>query len=234
MQFASPLVPATLLRRYKRFLADVRLDDGQELTVHCANPGAMTGLAEPGLRIWLEESANPKRKLRYSWKLVELPDGHFAGVDTSVPNRVIGEALRAGAIPQFEGHSNIRPEVRYGEGSRVDFLLTGGPKRDAFVEVKNVHLRRREDIAEFPDCVTARGTRHLRELARIALGRGRAVMIYFVQRTDCARVRLASDIDPVYAATFAEARQGGVEALAYRAEIGLDGIRLGPPVPIVA
>lgn len=229
MRFARPLVPGTLVRRYKRFLAYIRLEDGREVTAHCANPGAMTGLAEPGLRVWLEPNDDPRRKLRFGWKLVELGGGHWAGIDTGVPNRVVGEALRAGALPVFSGA--VRAEVRYGARSRVDFLLTEDG-RQTWVEVKNVHLRRCDDLAEFPDCVTARGARHLDDLAAMAAAGHRAVMVYLIQRTDCARLGFAADIDPVYARRFVRARAAGVEAMAWTCHIGPDGVRLGAQVPV--
>lgn len=232
MRFSRSLVPARLVRRYKRFLADVILDDGRAATVHCPNPGAMLGLAEPGARIWLEPNDDPRRKLRYGWRLVELAGGHFAGIDTGVPNRVVGEALRAGGIPALAGYTEIRPEVRYGERSRVDFLARGPGLPDAWVEVKNVHLRRSGDRAEFPDCVTTRGARHLRELAaRVAAG-DRAILLYVVQRTDCARLALAEDLDPAYAAAAAKAQAAGVEALAHATHIEPTGVWLGRPLPV--
>ncbi|KIQ70851.1 sugar fermentation stimulation protein [Wenxinia marina DSM 24838] len=173
MHFARPLVPATLLRRYKRFLADVALDDGTEVTVHCPNPGAMLGLDTPGARVWLEPTPGPTRKLPFGWRLVELPGGHFAGIDTGLPNRLVAEALVEGRIPALAGYRVHRPEVRYGqENSRVDFHLAGGAEPDAHVEVKNAHLRRTGDLCEFPDCVTLRGTKHLRELASVAQSGG--------------------------------------------------------------
>ncbi len=232
MRFDAPLVPGVLLRRYKRFLADVRLEDGREATAHCANPGAMTGLAEPGARIWLEPNDDPRRKLKLSWKLVELPDGGLAGIDTGVPNRAVGEALRARRVPALSAYGTVRPEVRCGERSRIDFLLTEPGLPDVYVEVKNVHLRRSGDWAEFPDSVTARGARHLGELAAAKAAGARAMMLYFVQRTDCARMRLAADIDPAYAAAYARARAAGVEAIAHLARIDLGGVDLGPPMPV--
>ena len=231
MRFGSPLIPARLVRRYKRFLADVVLEDGTEATVHCPNPGSMIGLAEPGLRVWLEP-APPGRKLPFGWRLVELGAGHFAGIDTAVPNRVVGEALRAGAIPQLAAYRTVRPEQRYGEKSRVDFLLTEPGLPDAYVEVKNVHLRRDGDWAEFPDCVTARGARHLGELAAMVAAGHRAVMLYLVQRTDCARFRLAADIDPGYAAASEAARAGGVETLCFGTWINREGVTLGRERPV--
>jgi sugar fermentation stimulation protein A len=219
------------LRRYKRFLADVMLDDGAEVTAHCPNPGAMLGLADPGLAVWLEPVDAPGRKLAFGWRLVELPGGHWAGIDTGVPNRIVGEALRAGRVPALAGYGHIRAEVRYGQRSRVDFLATAPGLPDAYVEVKNVHLRRDGDWAEFPDCVTARGARHLRDLAAMAAAGHRAVMLYVVQRSDCTRMRLAADLDPAYARAFAAAAVAGVEAVVHATTISPAGVGLGPPMP---
>ncbi|MFQ5622995.1 MAG: DNA/RNA nuclease SfsA [Paracoccaceae bacterium] len=234
MEFERPLVGATLVRRYKRFLADVTLEDGREVTAHCANPGAMTGLAEPGMAIWLEPNDDPKRRLDWSWKLVELPGGHLAGIDTGVPNRVVGEALRSHSVPELAAYGRIRAEVRYGERSRVDFLLSEPGLRDAYVEVKNVHLLRGGGVAEFPDCVTTRGARHLRELANMVAAGHRAVMLYLVQRTDCESFALAEDIDPAYAAAFAAARAAGVEAICHTARISVSGVWLDRALPVMA
>lgn len=232
MRFASPLIRGTLLRRYKRFLADVILEDGREVTAHCANPGAMLGLNAPGLTVWLEPSADPRRKLAFAWRLVELPDGHLVGIDTTLPNRLVAEALAERRIPGLADYAAVRSEVRYGQSSRIDFLLTGPDRRDAWVEVKNVHLRRTGAWAEFPDSVTARGAKHLRELAAMAAAGHRAVMLYVVQRTDCAAFRLAADIDPGYAIAFAAARAAGVEALAHATRIDREGVRLAGPLPL--
>ncbi len=166
MHFPSPLVRGTLIRRYKRFLADVTLETGEILTAHCANPGAMTGLAMPGLPVWLSKSDDPKRKLAYSLELVELPTG-IVGINTAHPNRIVGEALRARAIPELGAYDGIRAEVKYAEKSRVDFLLTAEGLPDCYLEVKNVHLVRAAGLAEFPDSVTTRGARHLADLARM-------------------------------------------------------------------
>jgi sugar fermentation stimulation protein A len=232
MRFPTPLVPGRLIRRYKRFLADVALESGGEVVAHCPNPGSMIGLAEPGMRVWLEPNDDPRKKLRYSWKLVELGGGHWAGIDTAVPNRVVGEALKAQAVAELAGYSGVRAEVAYGAASRVDFLLTGDGRPEAYVEVKNVHLRREGDWAEFPDCVTARGANHLDELAAMARAGRRAVMLYLVQRSDCGRFRLADDLDPGYARAFREARAAGVEALCYGTGIGLHGVTLGSRLPV--
>jgi sugar fermentation stimulation protein A len=232
MRFQTSLLPARLVRRYKRFLADVLLEDGREVTAHCPNPGAMTGLAEPGMRVWLEPNDDPRKKLKFGWRLVELPGGHLAGIDTAVPNRIVAEALAEGRIGTLGGYGAIRPEQRYGENSRIDFLLSEPGRADAYVEVKNVHLRRDGDWAEFPDCVTARGAKHLVELSRIAQGGGRAVMLYVVQRTDCARFRLAPDLDPAYARAFDAARAAGVEMICQGTEISPGGVTLSGPLPV--
>ncbi|QIE40905.1 DNA/RNA nuclease SfsA [Rhodobacteraceae bacterium SC52] len=234
MRFQTPLVPARLVRRYKRFLADAVLEEtGEEVVAHCPNPGAMLGLRAPGLRIWLERNDDPKRKLRYGWRLAELEDGHWAGIDTSVPNRVVREALEARVVAPLAGYGTVKPEVRYGTKSRVDFLLTEPGLPDAYVEVKNVHLRRDGDLAEFPDSVTARGARHLAELSNMAAEGHRAVMLYLVQRTDCARLQMAADLDPAYAAAFDLARRTGVEMLCFGTGIDVHGVRFGAQMPVV-
>jgi len=234
MRFQTQLVPATLIRRYNRFLADIRLDDGTEVVAHCPNPGSMMGLKEPGLRIWVEPNDDPKKKLRYGWRLVELPGGQWSGIDAGLPNKIVAEALAEGRIAELSDYATIRPEQKYGTNSRIDFLLSGEHLPDAYVEVKNVHLRRSGDWAEFPDSVTARGTKHLGELQRIAATGARAVMLYLVQRTDCARFRLAPDLDPTYAEAFDRARAGGVEMLCYGTDISTGGIRLSDALPVAS
>lgn len=230
MEFATPLVPARLIKRYKRFLADVRLEDGQEVTAHCANPGSMMGLAEPGMKVWLEPNDDPKKKLKFGWRLVDHENGHFTGVDTSIPNRALKAALMARQVPGLPPYDLVRAEVKYGQNSRIDFLLSGqGP--DTYVEVKSVTLSRQEGIAEFPDSVTARGAKHLDELAAMVAEGHRAVMFYLVQRTDCSAVTLAGDIDPAYAAAFDRARAAGVEVLALACQISPQAITLGEPLP---
>jgi sugar fermentation stimulation protein A len=230
MRFPTPLVPATLIKRYKRFLADCRLEDGREVTAHCANPGSMMGLAEPGMRIWLEPNDDPKKKRKFGWRLGEHADGHFTGVDTSVPNRALRAALEAHQVPGLAGYDTVRAEVKYGQKSRIDFLLSGD--QDIYVEVKSVTLSRQPGLAEFPDSVTARGTKHLHELSDMVAQGHRAVMLYLVQRTDARRFTLAGDIDPTYAAAFAQARAAGVEVLVLGTEITPEGVTVGAPLPL--
>lgn len=232
MQFQTPLVPARLIRRYKRFLADVQLEDGREVTAHCANPGSMMGLAEPGMKIWVEPNDDPKKKLKYGWRLVDHENGHFTGVDTSVPNRALKAALMAGEVPELAEYPTVLPEQKYGEKSRIDFLLKGDGLRDAYVEVKSVTLSRQAGLAEFPDSVTARGTKHLGELAAMVDQGHRAMMLYLVQRTDCDRMTLAGDIDPAYTAAFQTARSAGVEVLCYDTRISPKGVELGRPLGV--
>ena len=228
MRFPLPLRRATLLTRYKRFLSDHRFEDGSTVTAHVANPGAMTGLVDEGLETWLSPAANPKRKLPFSWEMVRIGQG-LVGVNTGWPNRLAADAIEAGAIPPLAGYDAIRREVAYGTRSRVDLLLETPDRPPCYVEVKNVHLKR-GPAAEFPDSVTARGTKHLRELAAVAQGGARAVMLYIVQREDCDSFTLAADIDPAYAAAFAEARTSGVEALAYASRLSTDGIAVDRPL----
>ncbi|SMF79819.1 sugar fermentation stimulation protein A [Tistlia consotensis] len=230
MLFAEPLVAALLLRRYKRFLADVVLADGTELTAHCPNPGAMLGLREPGSRVWLAP-ARPGNKLAFSWELVEA-DGTLVGINTGRPNRLAEEAIAGGLIPALAGYSSLRREVRYGRNSRIDLLLEEAGRPPCYIEIKNVHLRREAGLAEFPDCVTARGAKHLVELAEAVEAGARAVMLYVVQRGDCERLRLAADLDPGYARAFAEARARGVEALCWACEVSTDGIALVRPLAL--
>ena len=231
MRFARPLVRGTLVRRYKRFLADVMLEDGTAVTAHCANPGAMLGLNAPGTAVWLEPTDAPGRKLGHSWRLVEL-EGGFVGIDASLPNRLVAEALAEGRIPALAGYATVRPEVRYGTRSRVDFLLTGPGLPDTYLEVKNVHLSRETGLAEFPDSVTARGARHLAELAAMVAAGHRAVMLYVVQRTDCVRFRISGDLDPTYARAFAAAHAGGVETLAHATRITPEGVWIDGALPV--
>jgi sugar fermentation stimulation protein A len=226
MRFQTPLVPGRLIQRYKRFLADVELDDGRVVTAHCANPGAMIGLKEPGLRVWLEPNDDPKKKLRFGWRVAQLGNGAWVGIDTGIPNKVIKEALQAKQISQLAAYNTILQEQKYGSNSRVDFLLKEPGLPDAYVEVKNVNLWRRDDWAEFPDTVTARGLKHLGVLGDMAQAGHRSVLIYCVQHTGCSRFRLAEDLDPTYAAACLGAQARGVEMLYYGCDVSTTEINL--------
>ena len=231
MRFSEPLIPARLIRRYKRFLADVVLPDGEQTTVHCPNPGSMLGLDREGSKIWLSRSPNPKRKLPLTFEIIEV-EGGLVGINTMHPNRLVEEAVRDGVVPELSGYDSIRREVAYDEGCRIDLLLEGEGKPPCYVEIKNVHLKRERE-AEFPDCVTKRGAKHLGALERLIPTGARAVTVYVVQRTDCSAFGLAEDIDPDYAAAFVKARDGGVEMLCYRCAISVDEIKLASALPIV-
>jgi len=235
MRFPAPLLPATLVKRYKRFLADVVLASGETVTVHCANPGSMIGLDPAGARVWLSMSTNPKRKLAHSWELVEVDLGggaELVGINTTHPNALAAEAIAADAIPELRGYTFLRREVKYGKNSRVDFLLEGLPRPPCYVEIKNVHLMREPGLAEFPDAVTKRGAKHLVELGEIAAAGARAVMLFLIQIGSARRFKLARDIDAAYGAAFDAARARGIEALAYRCGISCEGIEVVEPVPI--
>lgn len=235
MLFPDPLIPGTLVKRYKRFLADVELESGEEVTAHCANPGSMLGLAEPGSRVWLSPSNNPKRKLKFSWELIEVDLGKgpaLVGINTSHPNGLVADAIEAGQISELSGYGSLRREVRYGQNSRIDILLEDDAKPLCYVEIKNVHLMRDAGLAEFPDSVTARGAKHLNELSQMVRDGHRAVMVYLVQRDDADRFALARDIDKKYAAAFDAARAVGVEALAYDCRLTPEGIDVSNALPI--
>ena len=223
MQFPVKLVRARLRRRYKRFLSDHELDDGGLVTAHCANPGSMLGLTHAGVETWLAPNDDPRRKLRYSWEMLRL-GSTLIGVNTSRPNTLAEEAIRANQLAPLAGYSSIRREVRYGTRSRIDLLLEGPRRRACYVEVKNVHMSREPGVAEFPDSVTDRGRKHLVELARRVEGGDRAVMLYLVQRADCATFRLAGDIDPAYVEAFHAARAAGIEVLAYGCRLTVEEI----------
>ena len=231
MRFQTPLISARLIRRYKRFLADCQLPDGSQVTAHCANPGAMTGLAEPGTTVWLEPNDDPKKKLKFGWRLAELEQQHHAVVDTGMANRVIAEALHAGTIASLSGYSSIRSEVPYADGSRVDFLLTEPGLKDTYVEVKSATLSRRPGLAEFPDTVTSRGARHLDALRQMAQDGARAVILYLVQRNDCTAFALATDIDPTYADAHHLAAEVGVETIILQSNISTQEITAGQALP---
>lgn len=225
MKFAEPLVEGRLIRRYKRFLADVRLPGGEEVTAHCPNTGSMLGCQPDNARVWLSRSDNPKRKLKYTWELVEATPAVFACVNTARPNAQAREAIEAGRVPELAGYTECRAEVRYGEEkSRIDLLLSSHPEQpDAWVEVKNVTLAE-DSNGYFPDAVTERGQKHLRELMAQAQKGDRAVLFFVVNHTGIEVVRPADHIDARYGELLRQAKAAGVEVLAYRAALsGPDG-----------
>lgn len=236
MRFPLPLIRGRLLQRYKRFLADVTLDSGETVTATCANTGSMLGLTAPGSTVWLSESDGPTRKYRHTWEMVEADLGqgpHLVGINTGHPNKIVSEAIAAGRIKELAGYAGLRREVKYGLSSRIDILLEDAKRGLAYVEVKNVHLSRKAGLAEFPDSVTERGVKHLRELAEMVRQGHRGVMVFLIQRADARRFDLADDIDRAYAEAFAVARSAGVEALAYRCRLSPEEIRIDKAVPIV-
>lgn len=227
----TTMVPATLVKRYKRFLSDHRLESGEVITASCPNTGTMLGLTTPGSATWLVHAPSPTRKYDYRWELIE-DEGTWVGINTGRPNALVEEAIRAGVIKELAGYADLRQEVKYGTNSRIDLLLEDPGRPQAFVEVKNCHLRRQAGLAEFPDSITTRGAKHLDELAaQVALGH-RAVMVFCVQRADCDHFDVAADIDPGYAAAFQRARAAGVEALAYVCHVSAETIALTHSIPI--
>lgn len=227
MEFTTPLIGATLVRRYKRFLADVTLDDGREVTAHVANPGSMMGMADAGTRVWLEPNDDPKRKLKFSWKVSETTDDHFICVDTSMANKVIGAALATQDIQEMAKYQTIQSEVKYSKNSRVDFLCSQDGLPDVYLEVKSVTLSRQVGLAEFPDSVTKRGAKHMDDLGQMVDAGHRAILLYLINRTDCQKFDLARDIDPIYDQACKIAIERGVELLCYSADIDENQISLG-------
>ncbi len=224
-RYPTALEEGVLLRRYKRFLADVELEDGRTLTVHCANPGSMKGLADPGNRVRIRDSGNPKRKLPHNLEQVKAGRA-WVNVNTALPNLVVGAALARDGLAPLAGYTNIRPEASDGAASRLDFLLEG-PQGRCWVEVKSTTLRE-DGEARFPDAVTTRGRKHLEALRSLHAAGDRAVMLYLVARADAAPFRPAWDIDPDYAETLAEVAAAGVEVLPVRCVVSREGLRAGP------
>ncbi len=237
MDFPQPLVRGRLVQRYKRFLADVILDDGTAVTASCPNTGSMLGLTAPGSTVWLSESASPTRKYAHTWELVEDDLGHgptIVGINTGLPNRIVSEAITAGLIPELAGYATLRREVKYGVSSRIDILLEDPQRQRCYVEIKNVHLSRQQGLAEFPDCKTERGVKHLNELSEMVRQGHRAVMLYLIQRNDAQRFAFASDLDATYAKAFKTATKAGVTALAYRCHLSPSGIEIDRAIPMAS
>jgi sugar fermentation stimulation protein A len=236
MEFPTPLIPAILEKRYKRFLADVRVLEGEmageTITVHCPNPGSMMGLKDEGNPVWISDSQNPKRKLRYTLELMEVTlEGHktLVGINTNWPNKLGFDAISKGLIKELSGYDHMKREVKYGENCRIDILLFDDPLRETkkpncYVEIKNVHLMRERGLHEFPDSVTSRGAKHLNELGNMVELGHRAVMLFIIQREDGDKFKLARDIDSKYGAAYDEAIKRGVESYAIRCKITLNGI----------
>jgi sugar fermentation stimulation protein A len=236
MDFPRPLVAGTLVQRYKRFLADVRLDDGTTITATCPNTGSMLGLKEPGARVWLSESDSPTRKYRHTWELVEADLGKGAalvGINTQHPNKLVEEAIRAGKVAALKGFAELKREQKYGVNSRIDLLLSDPVNGLAYVEVKNVHLARKAGLAEFPDSVTERGAKHLVEMTAMVRAGHRAVMVYLVQRADVSRLGFARDIDRGYVEALDQALAAGVEAIALRCTVTPERISVDKSIPLV-
>jgi len=231
MLLPQPLVRGRLVQRYKRFFADMVLDDGRAITAHCPNPGAMLGVNLPGQGAWVSWSDDPKRKLPWTLQLVEA-NGGLVGVNTMLPNRLVAEALANGAIPELSGYATVRAEVKYAEASRVDFLLTHPDRPPCWLEVKNVHLSRTPGLAEFPDCVAARSTRHLRDLAAQVAAGDRAVALFVVQRMDCESFSACEDLDPAFARGLTQAARAGVEVLVYACDVTTQGVRITRRIPL--
>ncbi|MDA9560295.1 DNA/RNA nuclease SfsA [Porticoccaceae bacterium] len=231
MKIAPPLFPATFEKRYKRFFADVRTPSGELLTLHCPNTGSMKNCLVEGSPCWYSLSDNPKRKLPGTLEIVTSSQGNLAGVNTSRPNYLVREVIEADLVPELQGYNQIRTEVRYGEEkSRIDLLLEDRSLGQCYVEVKNVTLDMGDGLATFPDAVTSRGTKHLRELMAMVAAGHRAVLFFCVQLTGVQRMEVAAEIDPGYAATLSEAVAAGVEVIAWRVSIGADQIVLDQPI----
>ena len=228
MLFTPPLRSATLIKRYKRFLADVVTPDGRELTLHCPNTGAMTGCALPGTRVWYSTSDNPKRKLPNSWEIAESPAGHFICVNTARANQIARELIEQGALAPLAGYARLRTEVKYGEeNSRIDLLLEDDERPDCYIEVKSVTLldeREQPGMGYFPDAVTARGAKHLRELMAMKAAGHRAVLLFMVLHSGIERMRPAAHIDPLYSQLIEQAMAAGVEILCYRPHVGVQSM----------
>ncbi|HBN22354.1 MAG TPA: DNA/RNA nuclease SfsA [Holosporales bacterium] len=235
MQFPTPLLSGTLIKRYKRFLADIRLENGEEITAHCVNSGSMLGLKDEGSPVYITKvPEEAKRKLRYDWQFIEdiHNNNKWVGINTSWPNNLVEEALLNKRLPELAAYPEFRREVKYGlQNSRIDFYLSGGGLPPCYLEIKNVTLKV-GDTAQFPDAVTARGKKHLEELTHMAQEGFRAIVLYVVQRQDCIHFEVASHIDPAYASTAQQAKEKGVEFLCYSCDITKEGITIDTTLPI--
>ncbi len=236
MQFAGPLLRGTLLRRYKRFFADVRLDDGETVTAHCPNPGSMLSVNQSGSQVWLSRADKATRTLAYTWELIRVGQT-LVGINTGLPNRLVADALARDRIPELSGYSSVRREVRYGRNCRIDLLLEEPGRPTCLVEVKNVTMRRSLGTSgpiEFPDSVTARGIKQLAELAAAVRRGNRAVLLYIAQRSDADRLAFASDLDPAYGRAVLATAEAGVESYSYGCHVNLEEVRIGEMMQVEA
>ena len=237
MHFPSSLITGRLVQRYKRFLADVRLDDGDTVTATCPNTGSMMGLKDPGQRVWLSTSDSPTRKYKHTWEMVETDLGAgptLVGINTGHPNKLVAEAVEAKRIKELAGYASLRREVKYGRNSRIDLLLEDPAKGLCYVEIKNVHMMRKAGFAEFPDSVTERGAKHLAEMSDMVRAGHRAVMVFLIQRGDAKSLTLARDVDPGYGAAFDAAKAAGVETIAVRCKLSAQAITVDKTIPFKA
>jgi sugar fermentation stimulation protein A len=235
MKFSDPLVRGKLIKRYKRFLVDIELESGKVVVAHCANPGSMMNLLLPDAEVWLSLASNPNRKLKYTWEMIRYEDT-LIGLNTSLPNKILEDAIQQDLVVEFTEYDSLKREVKYGENSRIDILLQSSNLPDCYLEVKSVTLKRPgngNNLAEFPDSVTVRGTKHLHELSGQVANGNRAAMFYLVQREDCNRLSIAGDIDPNYANAFIAARKAGVEMLCYGCSISPEAIKIRRKLEIV-
>ncbi len=223
------LISGTLIRRYKRFLADVHLVTGDTVTAHCPNTGSMKGCSQPGQTVYISIHNNPKRQLKYTWELIEMPTS-LVGVNTLVPNRLVFESIKNGQIPELAGYDTIETEVGIGNHSRIDLMLSGSPKGQCYVEIKNCTLVA-DGVACFPDAVTARGLKHIREMLKLKAAGHRIVMFYFIQRMDAVVFKPADHIDAAYGCELRKAVKKGLEILAYDVLIDFKHIRLHHNIP---
>ena len=232
MKFSNKLIKAKFVKRYKRFFSDHILENGQLVTAHCPNTGAMTGVAKEGITSWLSQSNDPKRKLKWTWELTQ-ENNTIVGVNTHNPNKIIQEAINNNEIKELLNYKTLKREVKYGVNSKIDIFLQDDNKADCYVEIKNVHLSRKKSLAEFPDGITSRGTKHLKELANVAQAGGRAVMLYLIQRNDCNSFKIAEDIDVEYGKAFIEAINAGVEVICIDTILSTTEINIGKNINLL-
>ncbi|AFU98647.1 DNA/RNA nuclease SfsA [Simiduia agarivorans] len=234
MKFSPPLIQGHLIKRYKRFLADVMTPEGETITIHCPNTGSMRACLAPGSACWYSLSESKTRKYPHTWEIATTPDGHLAGINTHRANALVEELIRSGQVPAFAGYRELKREVKYGEGSRIDLLLSGEDLPDCYVEVKNVTLHEGDGKGYFPDAVSSRGAKHLQELMAMVAAGHRAVLFFCVQHSGISQVAAARHIDPTYADLLTQAQAAGVEVMAWRARMSAASVELTEVLPVVA